>query len=406
MRVDVAGGVGVEPAPVALDRVADRLRVRGEDEGVEVADVARERELRLDRRPVARVVGGLVRRPAAAGHHAGRRGAGQQLLARQAAHPPTLRRRGAVRRFRRPRSQRPWDQSATTVACGHLNTAARGRDRDGREAQAQPPWVRSRPSGTRQQQRSPGAVGSGGPGPAAAYHGRAGCCPAMRTAAAPVRCAASAATSTTTRPTRPPTRSSPSSARCSRTPIEIGLPYIGTASRPGQRYGETVDGYRRAAEDFNRFGAAARARGMRSPPPPLRGVRRRERRPPRRRPARGDRPQAGLLRVRDLLVARRPDALPGLQAVRVPVEHAASASRSSTSRTGSTQLTKKINLDPDHGLKHGGWRLVAIRIHVRNGKPGARVRVDDVLVRPARSSALRTARGASRSSRTPRSPRP
>ena len=44
---------------------------------------------------------------------------------------------------------------------------------------------------------------------------------------------------------------------------EIGMRYIGTASRPGQRYGETVDGYRRAAEDFNRFGAAARARGMR-----------------------------------------------------------------------------------------------------------------------------------------------
>ena len=44
---------------------------------------------------------------------------------------------------------------------------------------------------------------------------------------------------------------------------EIGMPYIGTASRPGQRYGETVDGYRRAAEDFNRFGAAARARGLR-----------------------------------------------------------------------------------------------------------------------------------------------
>jgi sugar phosphate isomerase/epimerase len=44
---------------------------------------------------------------------------------------------------------------------------------------------------------------------------------------------------------------------------EIGLPYIGTASRPGQRYGETVDGYKRAAEDFNRFGAAARAQGMR-----------------------------------------------------------------------------------------------------------------------------------------------
>jgi sugar phosphate isomerase/epimerase len=44
---------------------------------------------------------------------------------------------------------------------------------------------------------------------------------------------------------------------------EIGLPYIGTASSPGQRYGETVDGYRRAAEDFNTFGAAARERGMR-----------------------------------------------------------------------------------------------------------------------------------------------
>jgi sugar phosphate isomerase/epimerase len=44
---------------------------------------------------------------------------------------------------------------------------------------------------------------------------------------------------------------------------EIGLPYIGTASRPGQRYGETIDGYRRAAEDFNRFGAAARRRGLR-----------------------------------------------------------------------------------------------------------------------------------------------
>jgi sugar phosphate isomerase/epimerase len=44
---------------------------------------------------------------------------------------------------------------------------------------------------------------------------------------------------------------------------EIGLPYIGTASRPGQRYGETVEGYRRAAEDFNAFGAAARARGLR-----------------------------------------------------------------------------------------------------------------------------------------------
>jgi sugar phosphate isomerase/epimerase len=44
---------------------------------------------------------------------------------------------------------------------------------------------------------------------------------------------------------------------------EIGLDYIGTASSPGARYGETVDGYRRAAEDFNMFGAAARERGLR-----------------------------------------------------------------------------------------------------------------------------------------------
>jgi len=44
---------------------------------------------------------------------------------------------------------------------------------------------------------------------------------------------------------------------------QIGLPYIGTASSPGARFGETIEGYRRAAEDFNRFGAAARARGMR-----------------------------------------------------------------------------------------------------------------------------------------------
>jgi len=45
--------------------------------------------------------------------------------------------------------------------------------------------------------------------------------------------------------------------------VEIGLPYVGTASAPGARYGETVDGYRRAAEDFNGYGAAARERGLR-----------------------------------------------------------------------------------------------------------------------------------------------
>ena len=44
---------------------------------------------------------------------------------------------------------------------------------------------------------------------------------------------------------------------------EIGMRYIGTASSPGARYGETVDGYRRAAEDFNMFGARAREYGLR-----------------------------------------------------------------------------------------------------------------------------------------------
>jgi sugar phosphate isomerase/epimerase len=44
---------------------------------------------------------------------------------------------------------------------------------------------------------------------------------------------------------------------------EIGLPYVGTANSPGAVHGETVAGYRQAAEDFNRFGAAARRRGIR-----------------------------------------------------------------------------------------------------------------------------------------------
>jgi sugar phosphate isomerase/epimerase len=44
---------------------------------------------------------------------------------------------------------------------------------------------------------------------------------------------------------------------------EIGIPYVGTANSPGVVHGETVAGYTRAAEDFNRFGAAARARGLR-----------------------------------------------------------------------------------------------------------------------------------------------
>ncbi|MGW3623514.1 sugar phosphate isomerase/epimerase family protein [Streptomyces sp. NPDC000880] len=41
----------------------------------------------------------------------------------------------------------------------------------------------------------------------------------------------------------------------------LGLPHIGTASGPF-RYGSTVDGWKRAAEEFNTYGAAARKRGM------------------------------------------------------------------------------------------------------------------------------------------------
>ncbi|MFD9887113.1 sugar phosphate isomerase/epimerase family protein [Streptomyces alboflavus] len=41
----------------------------------------------------------------------------------------------------------------------------------------------------------------------------------------------------------------------------LGLKHIGTAAGPF-RYGSTVDGWKRAAEDFNTYGEAARARGM------------------------------------------------------------------------------------------------------------------------------------------------
>lgn len=41
----------------------------------------------------------------------------------------------------------------------------------------------------------------------------------------------------------------------------LGLPHVGTASSP-DRYGRTVEGWKRAAEDFNRYGAAARERGL------------------------------------------------------------------------------------------------------------------------------------------------
>jgi len=45
-------------------------------------------------------------------------------------------------------------------------------------------------------------------------------------------------------------------------------------------------------------------------------------------------------------------------------------------------LLSRIKLDPTHGLKRGGWRLMAIRLTARDGKPGASVRVDDVLIDP------------------------
>ncbi len=41
----------------------------------------------------------------------------------------------------------------------------------------------------------------------------------------------------------------------------LGLPHIGTASSPN-RYGDTVDAWKRAAAEFNTYGAAAAARGM------------------------------------------------------------------------------------------------------------------------------------------------
>ncbi|MFD3514618.1 sugar phosphate isomerase/epimerase family protein [Streptomyces sp. NPDC058657] len=41
----------------------------------------------------------------------------------------------------------------------------------------------------------------------------------------------------------------------------LGLPHIGTASGPW-RYGATVDGWKRCAEEFNKYGEAARKRGM------------------------------------------------------------------------------------------------------------------------------------------------
>jgi hypothetical protein len=46
-------------------------------------------------------------------------------------------------------------------------------------------------------------------------------------------------------------------------------------------------------------------------------------------------------------------------------------------------LSDRIKLDPLRGLRKGaGWRLVALRLSVTDGKPGAMVHVDDVLIDP------------------------
>jgi sugar phosphate isomerase/epimerase len=44
---------------------------------------------------------------------------------------------------------------------------------------------------------------------------------------------------------------------------EIGMKYVGTASSPAEGSSQSPDGYKAAAEEFNRFGAAARERGLR-----------------------------------------------------------------------------------------------------------------------------------------------
>jgi hypothetical protein len=46
------------------------------------------------------------------------------------------------------------------------------------------------------------------------------------------------------------------------------------------------------------------------------------------------------------------------------------------------QLSDRIKLEPTRGLKRRGWRLLAVRIEVRDGKPGTAVRVDDVVIDP------------------------
>ena len=45
-------------------------------------------------------------------------------------------------------------------------------------------------------------------------------------------------------------------------------------------------------------------------------------------------------------------------------------------------LTDRIKLNPTHGLKRGGWRLLAVRVTVKTGKADTGVRLDDVLIDP------------------------
>ena len=43
---------------------------------------------------------------------------------------------------------------------------------------------------------------------------------------------------------------------------EIGMKYVSSASSPAEGFGQSVDGYQRAAEEFNTFGATARERDL------------------------------------------------------------------------------------------------------------------------------------------------
>jgi hypothetical protein len=46
------------------------------------------------------------------------------------------------------------------------------------------------------------------------------------------------------------------------------------------------------------------------------------------------------------------------------------------------ELSKRMKLQPTHGQKRGGWRLVALRFEVLKEEAGADARIDDVLVDP------------------------